>query len=344
MPAYQPNVTPWQIKADDFPAGADFAERARFLLHYAVLAPSSHNSQPWKFAIDEERILAFVDPSRWLQVADADQRELHISVGCALENLVVAAEHFGMPMQIRYFPDPDNAQLVAAVEPDTEQNLSFQSLDELFAAIMQRQTNHNPFEANKPVSEAQLAALSTCCIEPDLTVHFFNDEAIVERVVELVVRADALQFADPDWRRELGQWIGQGAFGTSWLVSKMSQLAVTYLNLNKSTAKKDVEALQSAPVFGVLVTRDNQRQSQVQAGQLLQRLWLQATSLGLAIQPMNQVLQIPEVKAEFCEAIEITEDAPQIVFRLGYADRERKQSPRRPVERVLTPINVSRVI
>ncbi len=77
------STNPWQVDEDHFPSSASSADRLRFLLRYAVLAPSSHNTQPWKFRIIGNQIDVFIDEERWLKVADDDQRELHISVGCA---------------------------------------------------------------------------------------------------------------------------------------------------------------------------------------------------------------------------------------------------------------------
>ena len=57
------------------------------LVYYARLAPSTHNTQPWKFVIGRREIDVFVDESRWLRVADPFRRELHISLGCAIESL-----------------------------------------------------------------------------------------------------------------------------------------------------------------------------------------------------------------------------------------------------------------
>ncbi|RZN37990.1 MAG: nitroreductase, partial [Methanophagales archaeon ANME-1-THS] len=112
---YDPKVTPWQINAQDFPAEGSPREKLKFLLRYAILAPSSHNSQPWKFHIRDSEIDIFADKGRWLKVADADQRELHISVGCALENLLIAAEHFGYAHREEYFPGGEDS-LVALVK------------------------------------------------------------------------------------------------------------------------------------------------------------------------------------------------------------------------------------
>jgi hypothetical protein len=85
-----------KIDETQFPADGSLADRLRFLLQDAVLAPSSHNTQPWKFRLDGSRIDLFMDEARWLKVCDYDQRELHISVGCCWENMLVAAYHFGL--------------------------------------------------------------------------------------------------------------------------------------------------------------------------------------------------------------------------------------------------------
>jgi nitroreductase len=77
-------------------------ERLLRLVEYAILAPSSHNSQPWTFAVSEDEIRIFVDRDRWLPMADPDQRELYVSIGCALENLLIAAERFGRTTRVWY--------------------------------------------------------------------------------------------------------------------------------------------------------------------------------------------------------------------------------------------------
>src|SRR5574341_1857496 len=95
MAKYDPKVTPWQIDEQDFPVKRSPTEKLKFLLRYAILASSVYNTQPWKFAAGKDEIRLFADSSRWMRVSDPDQRELLISTGCALENLLIAAEHFG---------------------------------------------------------------------------------------------------------------------------------------------------------------------------------------------------------------------------------------------------------
>src|SRR6056297_1322886 len=107
----------WDVEADDFPSDGTIDDQATFLLRYAILAPSSHNSQPWTFDVNGGEIGIAADESRWLDSADPDQRELYISVGCAVENCCVAAERFGFDPQVEYH-DPTAADRVVTVTLD----------------------------------------------------------------------------------------------------------------------------------------------------------------------------------------------------------------------------------
>ncbi len=354
MDKYDPTVTPWQINERGFPHEGSSTEKLKFLLRYAILAPSSHNTQPWKFHIRDSEIEIFVDKGRWLKVADADQRELYISVGCALENLLIAAEHFGYAHHEEYFPE-DEDSLVAVVKLTPHGKIDKPRNPLLFEQIPKRYTNHNRYETRK-IPKTEMAQLHACIYEADFWLFatnegpyiFFTEEELRRRIDELITRADAIQLTDHAYTKELGFWIGQGAFGTPWLMAKVSQLAVTYLNLSKGQTKKDSEMLLSAPALVALASGANDRKSHVMAGQIFERIALTATTLGMAVHPMSQILEVPEIKAELRELLEVPDVKaavaklspeehvfPQQTFRLGYAEPEREHTPRRPLEDVL---------
>lgn len=326
--------SPWNISEVNFPKGGTQKEQLQYLISYALLAPSSHNTQPWKFDIQDNIIRVYSDVSRWLRVADSDKREMYISIGCALENLLIAAEHFGFDYELDYFPESGNEALAAAITLSTSDEKRHKLLPELFPAITRRHTNHQVYEP-RPIPETAIRQLTACCAEVDLTVYLTDDLQLKRKVEELIVQADAVEFANPAYREELGYWIGQGAFGTSWLMSKMGQLAVTYLNMGKSTAKKDAEVLMSSPVLGIICSKTNDRTSQVKVGRVFERLYLTASMLGLGIQPMSQILHIPEIKASVQALLPDKGFIPQQPFRLGYAKPEQAHTPRRTLQEVL---------
>src|SRR5262252_7232487 len=107
------------------------------LVHAAILAANPHNTQPWRFRVSAHRIDVFADLTRNIGAIDPFRREMHIGLGCALENLLQAASAFGFNARPAMFPDAADPTHIATVE--------FQSAPRaespLFAAIPRRHTN-----------------------------------------------------------------------------------------------------------------------------------------------------------------------------------------------------------
>lgn len=334
MTGFAPRVTPWQIDADRFPKDWPLEAQLRFLVGYAILAASSHNSQPWRFAVFADRIDVHADASRWLPVADPDRLELHLSLGCALENLLVAAERFGLGHETAYLPDPAELDLVAtATFHEGGQRSAFRD-PRLFPAITVRHTNHQRYE-DSHLDDDWIERFQSCCVEQEIDLLLTADLETKHRVDDLVVRGDAVQFARPEYREELGHSIGAGAFGASWLMAKLGKLAVTYLNPGSIQAKKDSAVLMSSPLLGVISGPDNDRKVQLRAGQVYQRLSLLAATVGVWCQPLSQVIEVAALRSELAELLPKPGLLPLHLFRMGRAPRERERTPRRDLEEVL---------
>jgi hypothetical protein len=110
-----PNQNVRDVLEQAFPEGAAIETQLRFLLRFAILAPSAKNSQPWAFSVRDNKVFVVADLGRSHPISDPDRRELYIGVGCALENLVVAAEHFGFQHCVSYFPHRWHSEVVASV-------------------------------------------------------------------------------------------------------------------------------------------------------------------------------------------------------------------------------------
>ncbi|HVZ38078.1 MAG TPA: nitroreductase [Candidatus Kapabacteria bacterium] len=332
--AFDPMVTPWLVDDVDFPNNAPTDVVLKFLLRYAVLAPSTHNTQPWKFGVADDAVLVHKDESRWLLAADPDQRELLISIGCAIENLLVAAEHFGYFGQVEYMPEPTAASLVARVRIRKGGERSASRAGDLFEAIPRRQTGHNRCEP-RPVPQEAVERIKACCDDPAVVLVLHDNPDTIRNADALVIGADAALFADPYYRDELAHWIGQGVFGSSWLMAKLGQFAVSYLHAGSSaTMRHDSEAMLSSPIFGLLASQRDDPETWLRAGQIFERIFLTATALGLAMQPMTQLIEVPEVRAQLVPMIGAGMLAQQ-PFRLGYAEPHPHHTPRRPLEEVM---------
>src|SRR4051794_26266970 len=113
-------------------------------VHAATLAPSLHNSQPWRFRLTSDAVEGYAGRDRQLDVLDPDGRELMVSVGAAVFTLRLALRHAGRMPELAVRPDPDRPDLVAVIRPGRPAEPSA-AVHELADAIARRHTNRQPF-------------------------------------------------------------------------------------------------------------------------------------------------------------------------------------------------------
>lgn len=324
----------WDVNESDFPANASQEEKLTFLLRYAILAPSVYNTQPWKFNVSGDEIDVLADKSRWLRFADADQRELYLSIGCSLENLIVAADHFGYNCNVTYFPGPHDLVARVVLQPKASPSLD----PRLFSAIDLRQTNRNPYE-ERAIKEADLLTLQSLGSDQDVRIDIVTDSATKKRFLDLTVRADQIQYSDVDFKSELGRWLSEGGMGPTGIQAKIDQIEVAFLDNGPKQIRMDAELINSTPYLGFISTSRDDNESRVRAGQALERLWLVVTAQGTGLQPMSQAMEVPETKQELAglmPANGTNMSQVQQTFRLGFASGGVKEhTPRRPLEEVL---------
>jgi nitroreductase len=175
-----------------FPTWGSMEDRAAFLVRYAVLAPSSHNSQPWSFSLERDTIAILPDLRRWRPEADPDQREVYLSLGCAVENLLIAAEHFGFGHEVVYPAEADRHGPAARVTLLAEGTPSTCRPEELFLAITRRATSRRRY-GRGPVAEDTLQQLRECSVDDGLGLLLSGEAGVRARLRDLAARADRLR-------------------------------------------------------------------------------------------------------------------------------------------------------
>ena len=172
----------WNLHEADYPTDKPLSEKLGFLLNYAQLAPSSHNSQPWQFSVQDTQVHLYPDLDYWLEVADPERRELYISLGCALENLLIAAEHFQLGYQASYFSDREGKEHFASVT-FTEDNPTVNVRDpNLFNAIPQRRTSRELYQP-RLIPKEELLQIKAAWLEKDLHLHFIANIEQISNVI-----------------------------------------------------------------------------------------------------------------------------------------------------------------
>lgn len=302
----------------------------------ATRAPSSHNTQPWRFRVRGSTVELHADRSRGLAVNDPDGRELVISCGAALLTLRVAAAHRGLAADVVLLPDPDDADLLARVglndeaEPDT-------ALADLHGGILLRRTYRGAFD-EQPVRAELLDRMTAAVALEGAVLHPIGAPGR-EEVARLVADGDLVQFADRSWRRELASWLRSPSSGDGLPVPPLAlpatRLVVSALDLGRRTGAKDAGLVRAAPALALLSTRADEPSDWLRAGQALQRALLLAACEDVAAGYLNQPCQVGG-RLRSALARQVPEPVvPQVLLRLGHPARETRPASRRPVRDAL---------
>jgi hypothetical protein len=306
------------------------------LVGKAALAPSSHNSQPWFFLLGEPHVDLLADRTRALPVNDPDGRELTISCGCALMNLVLAAAASGYYVENRLLPDPDEPDWFARVSLDGVATEPVPEA-ELARFIDMRRTCRTRFES-RPVAEDTVAAMVAAAQGEGAWLRPLLDESVREEAIAMVVEGDAEQWANPEWRRELAAWMHRPSEGdglpVSPLAAPVAQMIVRNFDMGGGVGSKDRELAHSSPLLAVLGTEGDSPHDWLLAGQALQRVLLVASAHGVRASYLNQPIQVASLRPRMAE-LAGGDGLPQILLRFGYASNPLPPSPRRSLEDIV---------
>ncbi len=306
-------------------------EQWQALVQRAALAPSSHNTQPWRFVVRDGALELHADRTRALPVNDPGDRELTISCAAALFNLRVAAAAAGFLADVSFPFDGDLlARVALAPGPGNVPGT-------LAASIPLRHTSREPF-APGPVDQGIRDGLASAAAAEGAALSWLEGKVLREKVADLVAEGDRLQFADKRWRRELAEWMHPSRDGDGLPVERFGgvvRFVVSRFNVGGSTAGKDEVFALHAPALAVLTTPADELADWMAAGQALERVLLVAAAQGFQAGYLNQPCQIPALRPRLQELAGLA-DPPQLLLRFGRPPGDPLPHRRRPVGDILT--------
>lgn len=309
------------------------------LVRYATLAPSSHNTQCWKFAVEKNAITVLPDFSRRCPVVDPDDHHLFVSLGCAAENLIHAARAHGLRGEAAF--DAAGSAVRVALTPAPAEATA------LFQAIPARQSTRGDYDG-QPLGVETLNRLEAVATSPQVRVLLVTEKPAKERVLEFVIEGNTAQVNDPAFVTELKRWIrfngadaarrGDGLFAKSagnpelptWLGPTLLRFVFTARAENDKYARQ----MRSSAGVAVFVGAKEDPAHWVEVGRAYERFALLATTLGVRNAHLNMPIELAALRPRFAQAIGLAGLRPDLVLRFGRGPTL-PPSLRRPVQAVI---------
>lgn len=299
----------------------------RTIAQAARLAPSVHNTQPWRFEITSTSFTLHVDRTRQLRALDPTGRQLMVSMGCALFNVRVAAATAGGHCEVVRFPAGPSSDVIARIdtgyEPLTADEIAVAALEPY---VRSRATNRRRF-GDDAVPAQLLAALIAAANAEGVRLAEVSDDDDRLTVALLSQRADALQYQDGAYRAEIRAWTTADPERLDGVPAR----AVPHFDAGSGDEIPIRDFDSTGAGWLPTDTRSSRHQCLLllgadgdhpdmwlQVGEALERIWLEITRAGFAMSPLTQVVEVPSARAALRSELRLSM-YPDILLRVGRA-------------------------
>jgi hypothetical protein len=303
------------------------------VLELARLAPSVHNSQPWRWRTTKHGLELRSDQRRRLMATDPSGRDLVISCGAALHTAVVAAAAEGWSASVHRRPEPADEALLA--------RLTFRrhspADEELAAArvIEQRRTDRRQ-TTSWPVPLERIERMRRTAAALGVFAVPLTDPTQVARLDALRRRAAEVQGRDAHYHDELLTWSqddpGVGLPSSSRLSrsDEPDRFTPGALADPGTGVSHGADPGPKEPVWLVLATSSDDPLSWLRTGEALQAVWLWCAAEGLSLRPHSQPVEVDEVRRRL--QTELLDDTvcPQLLVSVGWAASANEPVPPTP--------------
>lgn len=305
-------------------------ENFNFLVECAVKSPSGHNTQPWKFENSANEIIIHPDFKRALPVVDAENYELYISLGCALENMLIGAKQKGYACTIKYPQKPEGNIHVEFIKDDKDGV----ARDILFDEIPKRQVTKSKYN-DKNVPSDVLQQISSCFDFEGISLLVLDGKKNFEKIIPLIIEASNLQFGNKDFVNELvsccrfskseakktkdGIW--SATMGMPGLGRFFGSMIMKNFITAKSEAKRLTELLDHTQGLVLFISNTYNEEAWIKTGRAFQRFGLLTTHLGLSHAHLNMPCEESKMREKLSDKLNLNGKHPLLLIRYGYADK-----------------------
>ncbi len=342
MPYYFGNdiiqhMNSWDIKREAFPNQGSLTDKIKFVLGYAILAPSTHNSQPWLFKIEGSICKIYYDKELKIPEADPISRDLYISMGCMIENIAISANYFGIFKDLKYVLQ-DNFIAEVYFQESGEGN---KDLEYLINAIPKRVNARGIFEPT-PLSGSIQAETMSLKKDGRINPHYITDRDTIKNLSALTGFGLRFAYKSPSFRKEMSGWMHNsltnkktGLPGYSLrmplLLSFIIPTLVRFFDISPLLAKLNYKSMSSAPFIFVLTSAESSPSIWLEVGRLAERYMLHLNSQDIKTSIFVASIEMGDIYKKV-QGVLGTSLTPQFIFCAGYMKNVQPHSPRENLE------------
>jgi len=351
-------------------------EKVNHLIEAARYAPSGENAQPWHFVWDSKKgfLEVCLNEDRTSSLYDWGNRASYVAIGAAIQNIILAASEIDLNVTYKIFPDKSNKKLVAIISLENAKSKP----NELAKFIKDRVTNRKKYKSTS-ISKKDLDKISETRLESfDGKIKFISNKDDIEILARVGSTNEEIMlgnktihnffFSHVNWtkaedlKNKVGFYIktlelpGPAQFGFK-LMRKWSRAKILnkIFGFPKIVAAQNANVYKTASAIGLVEAPSDSIEDAVSSGMLIQKMWLEATSLGLQVQPITGILYFAlrlknsekegfsendliklDVQYKKVQEIFNVEGTAFFMFRIGYADLPTAQALRFNSSEILT--------
>jgi len=327
----------------------DTKQQLREIARFGTMAANSHNTQCWKIELDsdEKKILVLPDLTRRTPVVDPDDHHLYCTLGCAVENMVIAACSYGYHVEVDSSHPREGIELLLTPTKSPSTKAEQIITHSLFQAIPKRQCSRTVYDG-KPLTSDELDQLCRAGTGNGVQVLLLTDQESKDMILKHVQQANTAQLENPEFKKELKTWVrfggrdahasSDGLYGPCMGNPSIPKFLGGHIfdwvaRPGPENAKIETQVKSSAG-FAVFVSDQDDAPHWVEVGRCYERFALQATALGIRNAFLNMPVEVTEHRPIFAQELGIGHGRPDLVVRFGKGP-EMPRSLRRPLEEVV---------
>jgi len=332
------------------------------ILKAAIWAPSADNSQPWQYKWQAQQLIVRQDPALCGDATDKTYVLSDIAFGAVLENVALQAQLEGFNADVDLFLNSPS-DIAQAQITFSQSNASKENETVLARQIPLRCTDRRfPFKG--PVGKDAIQQLNAALTNSQVSMHVFQQREDISRLAKVIKNAEKIRFKSELLHRELFKTVvfneehpAQGMTPAMLAIEAPAKPFFKFISrwknmqLSNAIGAANIIATRSvsiplrfSPLLLAITTKSTDRHSIIETGRQIQRVWLQATALGLSVQlyaaPGILTLAKPQLSSELSRDLDNVAEQlktqfgesehPVMFFRVGLANGQPVRSFRRP--------------